>query len=106
MTICICEFCQRAFHAARMDARFCSDRCKQKAYRRRKDWEIGSIHREKQRQTNIAITKQTTTKMVVCEFCGQHFFTTILHTNKTYCNDACKQKAYRQRTKLKVSNES
>ena len=92
-----CEFCEKFFKPARHDARFCSDACKQKAYRRRIDPEVGSIHREKQRQTNIAITKQMTTKQVVCELCGREMTVGVNHTNLAYCSNACKQKAYRQR---------
>jgi len=92
-----CEMCEHYFRPTRRDARFCSQACKQKAYRRRADPEMGTVHREKQRQTNIAITKQTKIKTIVCDTCGREFVRTILHTNQIYCTPACKQKAYRQR---------
>lgn len=92
-----CEWCERFFSPVRKDARFCSDACKQKAYRRRVDPEVGSIHREKQRQTNIAITKQLVTKKLACDWCGRPLEVSVLHTNLMYCSNACKQKAYRQR---------
>lgn len=92
-----CEMCGRGYRAARSDARFCSNACKQRAYRRRADPDVGTIHREKQRQTNIAITKQVTAKTVICETCGRPIHTSVLHTNLMYCSPACKQKAYRQR---------
>lgn len=98
-----CEWCERFFKPARRDAKFCCDACKQKAYRRRVDPEVGSIHREKQRQTNIAITKQMTTKELNCACCGRNLVVGINHTNIEYCSNACKQKAYRQRKKEATS---
>lgn len=93
----ICEMCGHGYQPARSDSRFCSDACKQKSYRRRVDPEVGSVHREKQRQTNIAITKQMTTKTLNCACCGRPLEVGINHTNLMYCSAACKQKAYRQR---------
>jgi ferredoxin len=93
----ICEICGQGYKPGRGDSMYCSDACKQKAYRRRVDPEVGSIHREKQRQTNIAITKQMTTKELDCAVCGRHLHVSINHTNLAYCSNACKQKAYRAR---------
>jgi hypothetical protein len=92
-----CEVCERTFRPARRDARFCSQACKQRAYRRRVDPEVGSIHRERQRQTHINITKQETRKQIVCAVCGWEFERSILETNRIYCSNACKQRAYRAR---------
>lgn len=93
----ICEICGQGYKPGRGDSQYCSSACKQKAYRRRVDPEVGSIHREKQRQTNIAITKQMTTKTLNCECCGRKLEVSINHTNLMYCSNACKQKAYRAR---------
>jgi len=95
-----CEMCEKPYKPARRDSRFCSDACKQKAYRRRTDPEVGSVHREKQRQTKIAITKRMTTKELNCEVCGRKLTVSIIRTNLRYCSDACKQKAYRDRKSL------
>lgn len=92
-----CMWCGKSFHVVRAGSMYCSKACKQKAYRRRVDPEVGSIQREKQRQENIAITKQITTKVLNCECCGRMLEVGINHTNLMYCSDACKQKAYRQR---------
>lgn len=92
-----CEWCEKSFKVVRAGSMYCSDACKQKAYRKRVDPEVGSIHREKQRQTNIAITKQMTTKELDCAVCGRHLHVSISHTNLAYCSNACKQKAYRER---------
>lgn len=91
-----CEMCDKFFKPARRDGRFCSNACKQKAYRRRVDPEVGSIHREKQRKDNIAITKQLKTKKLECACCGRPLEVSIRYTNLMYCSNACKQKAYRQ----------
>jgi len=99
-----CEFCRKFYKPARRDGRFCSKACKQKAYRRRADPDVGTIQREKQRQTNIAITKQMTTKEMVCETCGRVLQIGVNHTNLMYCSNACKQKAYRQRRNKTSSN--
>lgn len=101
-----CEMCGKSYAPGRADSMFCSDACKQKAYRRRVDPEVGSIHREKQRQTNIAITKQMTTKELDCAVCGRHLHVSISHTNLAYCSNACKQKAYRARKAADVAADA
>ena len=95
-----CEFCGHFFKPARKDGRFCSQSCKQKAYRRRVDPDVGSISREKQRKANIDLTKHTKTKELCCEQCGRTLIVSIATTNLAYCSNACKQKAYRKRKAL------
>jgi len=76
---------------------YCSDKCKQKAYRRRADPDVGSISREKQRQENIYATKHIQSKQLECATCGRILVVSISYTNLMYCSNACKQKAYRKR---------
>ena len=92
-----CEMCGHSFKLVRDGSMYCSKKCKQAAYRRRVDPDVGSISREKQRQENIATTKQMTTKELDCAECGRHLHVSINFTNLMYCSAACKQKAYRKR---------
>lgn len=93
----ICEFCGKGYRQVRSSSLYCSVACKQRAYRRRADPEVGSVQRFEQRQMNIAITKQMTTKTLNCACCGRKLEVGVNHTNLMYCSNACKQKAYRQR---------
>lgn len=97
----MCKWCDHPFRKTRSDAKFCSDACKQKAYRRRADPAVGSVAREMQRQQKIKTTKRERQKRIVCETCGWEFERSIIETNRMYCSDACKQRAYRQRRKVK-----
>lgn len=93
-----CEFCEKPLPSgSRSSARFCSVKCKQAAYRRRADPEVGTIHREAERIKKSVETKASTSIERTCAQCGQHLNRTVAQANAQYCNAACKQKAYRQR---------
>ena len=99
-----CEQCGRAFRPCRSDARFCSQACKQRAYRRRVDPDVGSAARETARQEATYFTKHTRTKQLCCEHCGRELVMSVASTNLRYCSNACKQKAYRARRRQRHYN--
>jgi predicted nucleic acid-binding Zn ribbon protein len=81
-------------------SQYCSNACKQTAYRRRHDPESGSGQRRRERAQNAVMTKKFRSKKIICEFCGEETFVSIAEsTNRQYCSNACKQKAYRARRK-------
>jgi endogenous inhibitor of DNA gyrase (YacG/DUF329 family) len=92
-----CQGCGKFFMPARRDAKFCSDACRQAAYRRRADPDVGTIRRERQRQQHIYATKHDKEKHVTCAVCGRELTVNVAHTNLMYCSNSCKQRAYRQR---------
>lgn len=73
----ICAFCGDPFKSSSSKAKYCSQRCKNDAY----------IKRRKKRKS---LEKQK-----VCVICGRQF--TAKKKDAVYCSDACKQKAYRNR---------
>lgn len=79
-------------------SQYCSNACKQKAYRKRHNPKSGSWENRKARAQNAVRTKQWVIKTIVCEHCGEErSFTVAQCTNRIYCSDKCKQAAYRQR---------
>jgi len=89
-----CEVCGLYFGSPRKDKRFCSDKCKQKAYRV-SHGHAGSYHEAAVRG---AETKAAQVHTLVCENCGREYWrdgrAAPLHR---YCSNACKQAAYRKR---------
>lgn len=73
----ICAFCGEPFQSSSTKAKYCSQRCQNDAYmKRRKE-------------------QKTLEKQKVCSVCMKHF--TAKKKDAIYCSDACKQKAYRKR---------
>ena len=76
----ICAFCGDACQSSSSNAKYCSDRCRNDAYiKRRKHYKAME-------------------KKKICSICGKQF--TAKKKDTMYCSDACKQKAYRNRKKL------
>lgn len=93
-----CEQCGGPIKKER--SKFCSDACRQKAYRRRLDPQTGTYERQKERIRNGVMTKADTTLKSVCAQCGLDFYRTGTQVLVEYCSNACKQKAYRARKKV------
>ncbi len=93
-----CAFCGRTI-AAKRNIKFCSDACKMKDYRRRKDALVGTPIRNTERLKNAVITKSSQLVEYLCPTCGNTYHRSGLEPLREYCSDACKQKAYRQRRK-------
>lgn len=75
-----CAFCGDAFKCSSSKAKYCSDRCRNDAYiKRRKHYKAME-------------------KKKICSICGKEF--TAKKKDGIYCSNACKQKAYRQRKVL------
>lgn len=88
-----CWICGKHFQARRIDARYCSNACRQKAYRRKK----GSSSTMEEITAKRLFTKRHTGTMVECLFCGYKFSIDGTQGGKLYCSASCKQKAYRKR---------
>lgn len=100
-----CDYCGRPI-AAKRYVKYCSDACKMKAYRRRKDALVGTPIRNHERLHNAVRTKASTIIDCVCEMCGQAYTRDGNQALQMYCSDACKQKAYRARRKEATQNWS
>lgn len=72
-----CAFCGDPFKSSSPKAKYCSQRCQNDAYMKR-------------RKERKALEKQK-----VCAMCEKQF--TAKKKDAMYCSDACKQKAYRER---------
>ena len=73
----ICAFCGDSFESSSNKAKYCSARCRNDAYiKRRKEYK--AMEKEK-----------------ICVVCEKGF--TAKKKDGMYCSDACKQKAYRSR---------
>jgi uncharacterized CHY-type Zn-finger protein len=80
----ICAYCGESFKSSSSKAKYCSQRCQNDAY----------IKRRKERK---ALEKQK-----ICVICKKQF--TAKKKDAMYCCKACKQKAYRE--KKNVTNLS
>lgn len=100
-----CAYCEQQIEVwgGAHPKKYCSDACKQAAYRRSKDPLIGSEGRKTARIRASVETKAMTLKNVVCACCGKEFSRSISETNLMYCSFACRQRAYRDRKKLQVA---
>lgn len=83
---------------------YCSDACKQTAYRRRRDPHSGTLQRRRERSNRAARTKAAVKVSLVCEHCECEIHISIAEgTNRRYCSNSCRQAAYRQRKALRNS---
>lgn len=78
-------------------AKYCGDACKQAAYRQRLDPLSGTTARRNMRAQNGARTKRNTTVKYNCAQCGRETYRSGAEGARLYCDDACKQAAYRAR---------
>lgn len=92
--------CQECEQLHERNSQYCSNACKQAAYRRRRDPGTGLRSRRQQRSDNAARTKAWIQRRLVCEHCEREFTISLAEsTNRRYCSNACKQAAYRERKK-------
>ncbi len=75
----ICAFCRDSFESSSPKAKYCSQRCRNDSYVKR---------RKEQKELE---------KQKICAICKKQF--TAKKKDAMYCSDACKQKAYRERMK-------
>lgn len=76
----ICAFCGDSFKSSSPKAKYCSQRCKNDAYMKRRK---GRTELEKQK---------------ICAMCKKQFM--AKKKDAMYCSNACKQKAYRERKRV------
>lgn len=93
----LCSHCDKTHYR---NSQYCSNACKQAAYRKRHDPETGIWKRKRERAQKAAWTKQSTLTTIVCEHCGDERRLSVAEcTNRRYCSNACKQASYRERKK-------
>jgi hypothetical protein len=93
----VCQQCKTLFDY-KPRAKYCSDSCKQSAYRTRVNPLSGTRASIKERAQLGARTKQRTETKLVCAQCGRDTYWSVAEsTNRLYCGDACRQKSYRAR---------
>ncbi len=73
----VCEYCGDSFKSRSPLAKYCSDRCRNDAYLKRR-----KIRKELQKQK-------------ICGICKKPYI--AKKKDSIFCSDACKQKAYRNR---------
>lgn len=76
----VCTTCGRPFVAVRSDARHCSRRCRQAAWRRQRSDGVQQSRRRR------------------CPRCGRIFV--AARTDGVYCSNACRQAMHRRRARL------
>lgn len=93
-----CPTCHRLFeNNSKGTARYCSPACKMKAYRARQTTPIEAAIRKSEAIQKRITTKSQTRTEFQCAHCGKSWFKSGLEANRMYCDDACKQAAYRKR---------
>lgn len=97
-----CPVCGKPVHQnKRGTAYYCSDACKQTAYRQRH----GLVADKAEHYRKIIETKRSQFVMVTCQHCDRLFEVSQVSARTMYCSDACKQAAYRQRLAERLDYE-
>lgn len=98
--VCICQTCDKEFEGRR-DAKFCSPKCRQQAYR---DSKFAAKHELSENyvkhmtpEQKSATSRASEQEQAFCEHCHRPYWTDATHTNRIYCSPTCKQAAYRER---------
>jgi hypothetical protein len=93
-----CTICGEVYHPRRDGGKYCSGKCRSKAYRER--------HVVPKTRSEIAIkryqTKMQNFRLVTCVQCHESFLVNGLNSHRLYCKDSCKQRAYRERKAAKI----
>jgi len=96
-----CMVCGKSYEFNKQKTNcYCSPACKQEAYRQRKGI-IPTQATKEQHYRKVIETKRTQEVNIYCAVCNRHIIVDQTRTNTIYCSPACKQSAYRQRTKEK-----
>jgi len=91
-----CEVCGVAFTAKRSTARYCSNACRQEAYRRRSDPQHDSHDRSAAGQRAVATRYARHVEVAACVVCGRSFSRdSAAVPRKRTCSDRCRQRLYR-----------
>ena len=95
-----CTYCGK-LHDGR--GKYCSSACKQAAYRRRVDSEVGQPGRRSAGAHKATVTKHENVRLMHCQHCGAAIMISATESARMYCGAACKQAAYRARRKAAAS---
>ena len=85
-----CRGCHNAFIPVKRNNIYCSDACKQKAYRDRKRLSVGVDYGAATEKILYTLGRKT------CRVCGNPLTWRGSGRRPTYCSNACRQKAYRR----------
>lgn len=89
-----CEDCGREFTSSKPQTRYCSDKCRQHAYRVRH----GRASNNREAATRGAVTKAYQLHEMTCDVCGVAMARDGNSAARVrYCSAKCKQRAYRAR---------
>jgi endogenous inhibitor of DNA gyrase (YacG/DUF329 family) len=94
-----CPICQEWHSVAgkRSDSHYCSDACRQKAYRQRHAEPISNAEKRQRHAERILASKRNNVHEMACSECGRVVLVDGTDGNQRYCSNACKQRAYRKR---------
>lgn len=82
---------------------YCSDACRQKAYRDRRTTPMERAITRKESAKKAVETKRSMDMHVTCVECERSFMVDLTRAATQYCSAACKQKAYRRRLAEKAA---
>lgn len=92
----ICVLCGREFTPKRQNKQFCSNQCRQAAYRYGKLSKDNLTASRSKAARDAAITKGNSSKSYQCHYCGKKFTASLLQAKRLYCSNTCKQANYRR----------
>lgn len=101
-----CPVCLTCFEQNSKGTKFyCSNACRQKAQRDKTTTPMEAAIRKVEAVQKRISTKSQTREEFACAFCGTKWFKSGLEANRMYCDDRCKQAAYRQRVKAEKADQ-
>jgi len=89
-----CVLCNQRLNGGLLQ-KYCSNACRQRAYRLRIDADCGSTTRRRDRAGRAARSRQSTTIRYTCKACGLAKTKTNAEGNRVFCSDTCRQKSHR-----------
>ena len=108
----LCQHCGE-YLGYKTGEKYCSNACKQKAYRARlkaekaKPLTFGETPKDDRTPTEKAIdTKRNEQRWKTCPQCWEEFPVNGLQKGRRYCSDSCKQAHYRARNAWKAERQS
>lgn len=101
-----CPTCGKIFDQnAKRTRVYCSTACKQKAFRASKTTPLEAAIRKVEGNKKRVSTKLETRTEFACAHCGKKWFKNGLEANRIYCDNACKQAAYRAKVAAEKADQ-
>lgn len=84
-----CEYCGADFEVTNRPKRFCSERCRKKAERKRyKEKKLHAVQKRRYEETGLLPNEK------LCKVCGAKF--DFKHNGEAYCSDTCRRIGYEE----------